>query len=326
MSALRRTRLLSQADAVSQRAATRPQEVLVTFDFEAQWGMPYALFYDLDRSADAILATLGRHRASAVFFVTGKIVEEQPELVSELAARGHEVGLHGYRHEDFARLTPPARREFGQQLTEVCARVQSLVGRAPIAYRAPYLLTPAFADPDLDRMLADRKFVWTSNREIRFCEEVFRPDRVPWALARDAAEALGLFDERRVGALAALVLNVSLLRREVTLGSPVARGRWLLRGRPTYRRGDLLEVALQAPLDCDFLGLPRPDEASDGELLRFAAQRLAAAPWRAGSPCVLSFHDWIIGTSNRPGLLDEVLARFSSAGVPLLDAASWRPN
>lgn len=203
MSALRRTRLLSQADAVSQRAATRPQEVLVTFDFEAQWGMPYALFYDLDRSADAILATLGRHRASAVFFVTGKIVEEQPELVSELAARGHEVGLHGYRHEDFAWLTPPARREFGQQLTEVCARVQSLVGRAPIAYRAPYLLTPAFADPDLDRMLADRKFVWTSNREIRFCEEVFRPDRVPWALARDAAEALGLFDERRVGALAA---------------------------------------------------------------------------------------------------------------------------
>ena len=141
---------------------------------------------------------------SAVFFVTGKIVEEQPELVSELASRGHEIGLHGYRHENFARLTPLERLEFGQRLTEVCAQVQSLVGRAPIAYRAPYLLFPTFSDPDLDRMLADCKFVWTSNREVRFCEEVFRPNRVPWAPARQAAEALGLFGERRLGALAVL--------------------------------------------------------------------------------------------------------------------------
>ena len=37
--------------------------------------------------------------ASAVFFVSGEQVERHPELVREIAAAGHELGLHGYRHQ-----------------------------------------------------------------------------------------------------------------------------------------------------------------------------------------------------------------------------------
>lgn len=303
----------------------RPHEVLLTVDFEAEWGMPHTVPYDVDRSANSILSIFDRHDASAVFFVTGKLVEERPELVRELAGRGHQVGLHGYRHEDFARLTPPARREFAQRLTEVCDSVERLVGSPAVAYRAPYLLAPAFADPNLDRILTDLGFLWTSNREVRFCEEAFRPDRVPWRAVSMAAGAVGLFDERGLGAVASLALNIRLLREELALGSPVARAQWLLRGRPTYRRGSLFEVALQAPLDCDLVGLPRPDEPTPTELLGFAARRLAAAPLRAPSPCVLTFHDWIVGTSNRPELLEEVLGRMVAGDVPLLDAANWRP-
>jgi peptidoglycan/xylan/chitin deacetylase (PgdA/CDA1 family) len=46
----------------------------------------------------AVLEALGRANARATFFVIGEQVQRRPELVSEIAAAGHVVALHGYRH------------------------------------------------------------------------------------------------------------------------------------------------------------------------------------------------------------------------------------
>jgi len=45
-----------------------------------------------------VLDILGDGGARATFFVLGRNVERHPELVTRIAAEGHEVGIHGYDH------------------------------------------------------------------------------------------------------------------------------------------------------------------------------------------------------------------------------------
>jgi peptidoglycan/xylan/chitin deacetylase (PgdA/CDA1 family) len=46
----------------------------------------------------AVLDALDEARTRAIFFLVGEQVERYPELSAEVAARGHEVAVHGYRH------------------------------------------------------------------------------------------------------------------------------------------------------------------------------------------------------------------------------------
>jgi peptidoglycan/xylan/chitin deacetylase (PgdA/CDA1 family) len=46
----------------------------------------------------AVLEVLARADARATFFVIGEQVERRPALAAEIAAAGHVVALHGYRH------------------------------------------------------------------------------------------------------------------------------------------------------------------------------------------------------------------------------------
>jgi len=57
------------------------------------------------------LEVLDRFRARATFFVVGELCARHPELVSAIAARGHELAGHGYRHRRFSELSPAALRE-----------------------------------------------------------------------------------------------------------------------------------------------------------------------------------------------------------------------
>jgi peptidoglycan/xylan/chitin deacetylase (PgdA/CDA1 family) len=55
--------------------------------------------------ADAILAALAGAGVLATFFLDGRWAEGHPELVRSIAAAGHELGNHGYRHPDWTTLT-----------------------------------------------------------------------------------------------------------------------------------------------------------------------------------------------------------------------------
>jgi peptidoglycan/xylan/chitin deacetylase (PgdA/CDA1 family) len=47
----------------------------------------------------AMLAALGRERVPAVFFVCGEQAVRYPELLREIVSAGHELGIHGFRHQ-----------------------------------------------------------------------------------------------------------------------------------------------------------------------------------------------------------------------------------
>src|SRR5687768_16289903 len=61
----------------------------------------YALTFDdgpTPGGTDRVLDLLGKHGAPAPFFVIGKNVERHPDLLRRIAAEGHIVGNHTWRH------------------------------------------------------------------------------------------------------------------------------------------------------------------------------------------------------------------------------------
>jgi peptidoglycan/xylan/chitin deacetylase (PgdA/CDA1 family) len=53
----------------------------------------------------SLLDRLGEHGLAATFFVEGLNAELHPDALSEIAARGHEVAYHAWRHEQWADLS-----------------------------------------------------------------------------------------------------------------------------------------------------------------------------------------------------------------------------
>jgi peptidoglycan-N-acetylglucosamine deacetylase len=87
----------------------------------------------------AVLEALGD--AKAVFFMVGEQVERYPALAAEVAAAGHEVALHGFRHRNQMRVTP---RWLAADLASGAAAVARATGVEPRLYRPPYgIFTPA---------------------------------------------------------------------------------------------------------------------------------------------------------------------------------------
>jgi len=81
-----------------------------------------------------LLELLSRHRVRGTFFVLGCVAQAQPGLVREIAAAGHELGVHGYWHRLVYRQT---REEFRHELRQSRAAVEDASGVAVDWHRAP---------------------------------------------------------------------------------------------------------------------------------------------------------------------------------------------
>jgi peptidoglycan/xylan/chitin deacetylase (PgdA/CDA1 family) len=93
-------------------------------------------------STPLFLDLLERHHRHATFFLLGEHVARHPELVAEMAHRGHELAVHGWDHTCVLAV-PPGR--LVAELAETAELVERVSGRRPRWYRPPYgvLSTPA---------------------------------------------------------------------------------------------------------------------------------------------------------------------------------------
>jgi peptidoglycan/xylan/chitin deacetylase (PgdA/CDA1 family) len=83
----------------------------------------------------AVLGVLARARVRATFFLVGEQVQRRPALVAEIAAAGHGVALHGYRHRLQLRLTPAQVRD---DIVRGQAAIEDAIGVTPVWHRPPY--------------------------------------------------------------------------------------------------------------------------------------------------------------------------------------------
>lgn len=126
-----------------------------------------------------ILDLLDGARVKATFFVLGKKALAHPDLVREIAARGHAVGVHGYTHDRLLSLRSPKR--VADDIEQAIVAVEEITGRRPTLYRPPVGLT----SPRVARAL-DWFDVTVVGWSVRALDGVAgaRPDRVATRVAR----------------------------------------------------------------------------------------------------------------------------------------------
>ncbi len=81
-----------------------------------------------------ILDILERHRVTATFFVPGVTALRYPETVKAIVGAGHEIGVHGYLHEELPSLSPAERKD---TLLRSIGVIERASGQRPTAHRAP---------------------------------------------------------------------------------------------------------------------------------------------------------------------------------------------
>lgn len=119
--------------------------VCLTFDFDAIsiWIGPFAARSPsmISRGefaavgCERILRLLDREAIPAAFFVTGHTADTYPDHVRAIAAAGHEIGHHGYLHENPLALETPERER--DVLLKGFAALDHAAGVRPIGYRSP---------------------------------------------------------------------------------------------------------------------------------------------------------------------------------------------
>lgn len=105
------------------------REVVLTFD-DGPW----------PGSTKAVLDALDRHCTKATFFIIGKHATWHPEILKDVAQRGHTIGTHTWSHANLSKAKPDKARE---ELEKGFSAVKLALG-APTSsfFRFPFLQDP----------------------------------------------------------------------------------------------------------------------------------------------------------------------------------------
>ena len=86
------------------------------------------------QNTGSMLKLLEDRSSRATFFVLGWVAERYPELVREIADRGHEIASHGHRHRLVYEQSPD---EFRDELRRAQDAIHDACGAVPKGFRAP---------------------------------------------------------------------------------------------------------------------------------------------------------------------------------------------
>ena len=99
---------------------------VLSISFDASWGADKTL---------SILDILDEHGVKTTFFLVGGWVDKYPDMVKEIAARGHEIGNHSDTHPHMSQLS---ESDIKDELRIMSDKVEKLTGVRPTLFRPPY--------------------------------------------------------------------------------------------------------------------------------------------------------------------------------------------
>lgn len=108
-------------------------------------------------STPLFLRLLDERRVQATFFLLGKEAHRSPGLVREIAAAGHEIGIHGWLHRPLLLRGPRATYDDFARARDTVAEI---TGRGPRLFRPPYGVMSAAAHLSA-RRLGLTPVLWT---------------------------------------------------------------------------------------------------------------------------------------------------------------------
>ena len=105
------------------------QKPQIAISFDAAWGAEYT---------KDILNILEERNIRTTFFMVGFWVDKYPEMVREIARRGHEIGNHSTTHPHMPKL---GQEQMFAEVTQTQQKIEELAGN-----RAVRLFRPPFGD------------------------------------------------------------------------------------------------------------------------------------------------------------------------------------
>ena len=98
----------------------------VALTFDAAWGSD---------KTKRILDLLDEYGVQATFFLTGFWVDDNEDLVAEIASRGHLVANHSENHLHMNALSDAEKRS---EIESVEKKIEKILGEKPLYFRAPF--------------------------------------------------------------------------------------------------------------------------------------------------------------------------------------------
>ena len=98
-----------------------------------------------------MLKEFEKNQALVTFFVTGKWAEKNPELLKEMAKKGHSIQNHGYQHCHFNRLSSD---QIVSEIKKAEDTIFHITGQRSSFFASPY----GESNPQLVRVVKDMKY------------------------------------------------------------------------------------------------------------------------------------------------------------------------
>ena len=108
------------------------------------------------KGLDKILELLSASDTSATFFVVGKLLEENPEILDKIIENGHEIGFHTMHHD---RLDSPG---FKEKFSDEIKKFEKLTNGKSRGFRAPTFSLNDTSSWAID-VLAENNYMYDSS-------------------------------------------------------------------------------------------------------------------------------------------------------------------
>jgi len=158
---------------------------------EKQWAA--AISFDVDtaeglRCCKRIATRVEQAGYRACFFIVGAVIDQEPEIVKELANRGHEIGSHDLLHDNQICFLPDL-----EMIDRVRRAAESIAPYGGVGFRSPSLFrSPALMDAVSRYFSYDSSLSDTDLEYNRGCATVFpyrhtRGTEIPITLPMDSS-------------------------------------------------------------------------------------------------------------------------------------------
>lgn len=85
-------------------------------------------------NVESLLELFEQYNTKATFFILGEVSEAYPGIVKRIYSRGHEVGVHGYTHDQLFKITP---QKAAADILKAKDIVENTIGNKVYGFRAP---------------------------------------------------------------------------------------------------------------------------------------------------------------------------------------------
>lgn len=115
-------------------------KIILTFDLE-YWFESLSLRKYLKNNeedwaedmVDKILSALQKSNSTATFFITGRVLDNEPHLIKKIFDFGHEIAIHSLDHLP---LWDKRADQFDTEIKTMIAKIETVIGQKPSGHRA----------------------------------------------------------------------------------------------------------------------------------------------------------------------------------------------